>query len=76
MMKFQFRGSLKNTREVVDIIEFNNRTAKCGDLKDRDIDEFNAIFYSSQKFKEDVLNVSDEAVETVAKSQVKAKTNK
>lgn len=62
-MAYKFRGSLKNTKEIVDIIEFVGRIAKCGDGISRDIDKFNTIFYPSQLFKEEVLGVIEKIEE-------------
>lgn len=72
-MTYQYRGQLRNSKEVVDIIEFNGSVAICTDKIDRDIDDFNTIFYSAEKFKLEVLGIqppivieeTDEVVEIV-----------
>jgi len=61
-MKIEFRGQLK-TKEIVDIIKFTKDVAVCTDGKKRNIDEFNTIFYSSKKFKEDILKMKDDEIE-------------
>lgn len=58
---FKHRGQLNN-KSLVDIFEFNGRIAKCGDSIDRDIDEFNTIFYSAQSFKKEILKIEEESV--------------
>ena len=61
---YEYRGELKNRGGVVDIVKFDNRTAICGDGKNRDIDEFNTIYYSAIKFKSEILKISEEVIES------------
>lgn len=79
-MSYKYRGQLKNSKEVVDIVEFNGSVAICTDKIDRDIDDFNTIFYSAEKFKLEVLGIqppmvieeTDEVVEVVEKKTKKS----
>lgn len=52
-MKHQFRGQIRETKKVVDILRFEGEIAKCDhDEGDIHIDEFNCIFCPTEKFKE------------------------
>lgn len=74
---YEYRGELKNRGGVVDITKFDNRTAVCGDGKNRDIDEFNTIYYNAEKFKSDILKISEEViVSEVLEEVVEKKYNK
>jgi len=73
-MKFKFRGSIKDTKEIVDIYNFEGRIAKCGDSKDRDIDEFNTIFYPKETFAKEILNVNSENEKVLDYSENKIKS--
>lgn len=61
-MKHEFRGQLRNTKKVVDILRFESEIAKCdhgeGDIH---IDEFNCIFCPTEKFKE-IMGLNTEEV--------------
>ena len=59
-MGYKYRGLIKNRGEVVDIIDFSKDVAKCTDGKDRNIDEFNTIFYPAQDFKKEILKIQEE----------------
>lgn len=60
-MGYKYRGQLIGRGSgVVDIIEFVGKIAKCTDNVDRNINEFNCIYYPMQQFKNEILGISDE----------------
>lgn len=75
-MAYQYRGQLKNSKQIVDIIEFDNSVAICTDNINRDIDEFNTIFYGAQKFKEEILGILEPNEEIIEENVQEKKTKK
>lgn len=75
-MKFEYRASLDKSKEVVDVIKFEGRVAKCSDNIDRDVDDFNTIFFSAEKFKKDILGIVEEKQIEEVETPKQTKKNK